>query len=95
MSLGKSSRVYTVTLPEELAEQVDRLAKEESRDINELMREAFRYYCAERARRLLRSDVEYAATLRTPYTANDVESLVDDVRAEASRLKHVTRDRRP
>jgi metal-responsive CopG/Arc/MetJ family transcriptional regulator len=95
MSLGESSRVFTVTLPEELAKQVDRLAQEESTDISELMREAFRYYCAERARRRLRSDVEHASTLRTPYTANDVESLVDDVRAEANRLKNVTRDRRP
>jgi metal-responsive CopG/Arc/MetJ family transcriptional regulator len=95
MSLGKSSRVYTVTLPEELAEQVDRLAKEESLDISELMREAFRYYCTERARRRMRSDLEYAATLSPPYTANDVEGLVDHVRAEAHHAKSLTRDRRP
>lgn len=39
-------RRFTVSFPEPLAKQVDRLAKQESRNISELMREAFRVYLA-------------------------------------------------
>jgi hypothetical protein len=66
-----------------LAKQVDEVAKEESRNLSELFREAFRTYRMERVRRRLQADLEYART-RNPkgYTEDDVERLVDEVRAK-------------
>ena len=79
----RSSRVFTISFPEDLAKQVDEVAKEESRNLSELFREAFRTYRMERVRRRLQADLEYART-RNPkgYTEDDVERLVDEVRAK-------------
>jgi metal-responsive CopG/Arc/MetJ family transcriptional regulator len=79
----RSSRVFTISFPESLAEQVDEVAREESRNISELFREAFRTYRMERLRRRLQADLEYART-RNPksYREDDVERLVDEVRAK-------------
>jgi metal-responsive CopG/Arc/MetJ family transcriptional regulator len=79
----RSSRVFTISFPEDLARQVDEVAKEESRNFSELFREAFRTYRMERVRRRLQADLEYART-RNPkgYREDDVERLVDEVRAE-------------
>ena len=79
----RSSRVFTISFPEDLAKQVDKVAKEESRNFSELFREAFRTYRMERMRRRLQADLEYARS-RNPkgYREDDVEGLVDLVRAE-------------
>jgi metal-responsive CopG/Arc/MetJ family transcriptional regulator len=79
----RRSRVFTVSFPEDLARQVERVAKEESRNLSELFREAFRSYRLQRVRTRLREDAEYART-RNPrrYTEGDVEALVDQLRAE-------------
>lgn len=79
----RSSRVFTISFPEDLAKQVDKVAKEESRNTSELFREAFRSYRLERVRRRLQSDLEYART-RNPkgYGGADVERFVDEVRTE-------------
>jgi predicted transcriptional regulator len=76
------SRVFTISFPPELAKQVDRIAKEESRNVSELFREAFRSYSRERIRLRLREDVEYART-RNPegFTPEDVERLVSEARS--------------
>lgn len=79
----RQSRVFTVSFPEELAQQVDNLAKLESRNVSELLREAFRTYRMERIRQRLRDDQEYTRSRNVHgYTANDVERLVKEVRAE-------------
>ena len=77
----RSSRVFTISFPEDLARQVDKVAKAESRNISELFREAFRSYRMERVRRRLQVDLEYART-RNPkgYREQAVEHLVDEVR---------------
>jgi hypothetical protein len=79
---SRSSRVFTISFPRDLAKQVDQIAKEESRNISELFREAFRFYRAERIRRRLKADLEYART-RNPkgYTEDDIERLVDEARS--------------
>lgn len=88
----RQSRVFTISFPEDLARQVDQVAMEESRNLSELFREAFRTYRSERVRRRLQADLEYARG-RNPqsYTKEDVENLVDqtrrDVRTKAKRLK--------
>jgi metal-responsive CopG/Arc/MetJ family transcriptional regulator len=64
-----------------LAKQVDAVAKEESRNLSELFREAFRTYRTERVRRHLQADLEYARTRNSKgYTEADVERLVDEER---------------
>lgn len=40
----RNTRVYSITMPPELGRQAERLAKQESRTMSELMREAFRRY---------------------------------------------------
>jgi predicted transcriptional regulator len=66
-----------------LADQVDRLAKKESRTTSELFREAFRAYRAEQLRSILEeSNAEGRARGHNGYGPEDVERLVDEVRAE-------------
>jgi len=84
----RQSRVFTISFPEDLARQVDQYAKEESRNISELFREAFRAYRAERIRRRFEDDWEYARQRNTHgYTPDDVERLVHEVRAEREKEK--------
>lgn len=40
----RTTRVYSITMPPEMAKQAERLAKKENRTMSELMREAFRRY---------------------------------------------------
>ena len=47
----RASRVFTISFPEELANQVVAVAHEESRNLSELFREAFRTYQMERIQR--------------------------------------------
>jgi metal-responsive CopG/Arc/MetJ family transcriptional regulator len=46
----RPSQTITISLPRDLAEQVDRLAAKEHRTRSELLREAFRRYLASRER---------------------------------------------
>ena len=88
MAAGRSSRVFTVSFPEDLARQVDEIAKEESRNLSELFREAFRTYRVERVRRRLQADLEYARTRnRRNFGPEDVENLVDHVRQPPARKR--------
>jgi predicted transcriptional regulator len=85
MSRSRASRVFTISFPEDLAQQVDKVAQQESRNISELFREAFRSYRLERIRRTLGSVRAKARDRnRQPYTEDDVERLVDEIRAEFS-----------
>lgn len=84
----RQSRVFTISFPENLAQQVDQVAEEESRNISELFREAFRSYQAERVRRHLQNDLEYARIRSSDrYKPEDVEGLVDEVRLERRRQR--------
>jgi hypothetical protein len=40
----RTTKVYSITMPPEMARQAERLAKQENRTMSELMREAFRRY---------------------------------------------------
>jgi metal-responsive CopG/Arc/MetJ family transcriptional regulator len=82
-SKPRTSRVFTISFPEELAKQVVSVAEEESRNISELFREAFRNYRMERIHRKLEKFRAAAASRGTvQYTEQDVEALVDEIRAE-------------
>ena len=79
----RASRVFTISFPEELAKQVVAVADEESRNISELFREAFRTNRALRVRALLNESQEIG--LRTNpmgYAADDVERLIHETRLE-------------
>lgn len=91
MSISRSrrSRVFTISFPEDLARQVDQLARRESRNISELFREAFRIYRLEGIHRHLER-ARAAARLREPqpeHGESDVERLVDGIRSTALRKK--------
>lgn len=76
-------RTFTVSFPSKLAEQVERTAKAESRTTSELFREAFRYYRAEQVRKSLDEFREMTRGQgNSGYGPEDVERLVDEVRAE-------------
>jgi len=70
----RASRVFTISFPEELAKQVVAVAKDESRNISELFERMHKRLDAIRA--------EAAKRVTHHYTEDDVEALVDEIRAE-------------
>jgi len=85
LSRSRTSRVFTISFPEDLASQVEEVARQESRNISELFREAFRTYRLERIqRKLAATRAAVTARARPGYTEDDVEELVDEIRAEFS-----------
>lgn len=84
---ARTSKVYTISLPPDLALKAESLAKRDSRTMSELFREAFREYYAQQARRTLEEIAAYAST-RNPrnYAETDVPRLIKEVRATKSRV---------
>jgi predicted transcriptional regulator len=87
---ARKSKVYTISLPPELAQRAEALAQRDSRTMSELFREAFRTYSAQQTRTTLDELGKYAAG-RNPkgYTEADVPRLTKDVRAEKPRRRKV------
>jgi CopG family transcriptional regulator/antitoxin EndoAI len=83
MTTTRRSKVYTISLPPELAQRAEALAQRDSRTMSELFREALRTYYAQQSRMTLAEIGEYAAS-RNPsgYTEADVPKLVKQVRSE-------------
>ena len=83
MPRAGTTRTFTISFPPDLAEQVERLAKKESRTTSELFREAFRAYRTERIRKASEA-LQTLAEARDSeeYGPEDVERMVDEVRAE-------------
>jgi CopG family transcriptional regulator/antitoxin EndoAI len=90
MTGTRTSRVYTISLPPELAQKAEALAKRDSRTMSELFREAFRAYYAQQARKTLEEIGEYAAS-RNPdgYTEADVPRLIKEVRSKKPTRRRV------
>ena len=82
MATKRTSRVYTISLPPELALKAEALAKRDSRTMSELFREALRSYYAQQARRTLEDIGEYAAGRNPGYTDADVPRLINEVRRD-------------
>jgi predicted transcriptional regulator len=82
MPTGRRSRVFTISMPPEMAASAEYLAKLENRSMSELFREAFRSYNERQVARFFDEMGEYAKT-RNPhgYTEEDVPRLVKEVRA--------------
>jgi predicted transcriptional regulator len=94
MPAQRNSRVFTISLPPEIADRVEAIAQRDSRSRSEVMREAFRVYYAQDARRILEEFGEYAKT-RNPrgYAEADVPRLVKEVRADMLADKGLPRNR--
>ena len=84
----RKSKVYTISLPPELAQRAEALAQRDSRTMSELFREAFRTYSAKQARTTLSDLGEYAED-RNPrgYAEADVPRLIKEVRSEKPRRR--------
>ncbi|MFP5230293.1 MAG: ribbon-helix-helix protein, CopG family [Acidobacteriota bacterium] len=84
----RKSRVYTISLPPDLAQRAEALAQRDSRTMSELFREAFRTYAAQQARQTLDERGEYAAGHNPAgYTEADVPRLIKEVRAKKPRRR--------
>jgi predicted DNA-binding protein len=73
----RTTKVYSITMPPEMGRQAEQLAKQESRTMSELMREAFRRYQIEQAERRLLAD-----PMRSKHLA-ELRRLVTELRQEA------------
>jgi CopG family transcriptional regulator/antitoxin EndoAI len=93
MATQRTSRVFTISLPPELAQKAEALAKRDSRTMSELFREAFRAFYAQDARSILQQAGEYAETRNSALTEEDVPRAIREVREEASSSR-VSRARR-
>jgi len=80
MATTRTSRVYTISLPPELALKAEALAQRDSRSMSELFREAFRSYYAQQARHTQEEIGEYAASRNSGYAEADVPRLIKEVR---------------
>lgn len=79
--LGKY-KVVTLSMPEEIYEQADEIAKEEGRTRSELFREALRQYVDTRKwRKLQRETAERARSLGITSDA-DVERIIGELREQ-------------
>lgn len=88
MSQPRTSRVFTISFPADLARQVEQVAKQESRNISELFREAFRNYRFERIQRnMAMSRSAAAAKASRRFRQDDVEGFVDEVRSAFSKKR--------
>ena len=79
----RSSHVFTISFPKEMAKQVIAVANEENRTISELFREAFRTYRSEQMRKRLEMiRTGTAKRVKRHFTEEDVEAIVDEIRSE-------------
>jgi len=79
----RKTRVFSISFPEPMASQVEAIAQKEGRTTSELFREAFRAYRTARRHSILDAARAEAATRGpSPYTEDDVERLVHEVRQE-------------
>jgi len=80
-SMGRTFKVLSLSLPPEMVDIVEALAKEEKRTRSELFREAIRFYLQEKEWRKLQSYGRKKAA-ELGITEDDVERLVHESRAE-------------
>jgi CopG family transcriptional regulator/antitoxin EndoAI len=71
----RATKILNISLPPEMYEEIEQMAREESRTKSELMREAFRQYQFNRRWRLLRRWGEETALRLGIQSDDDVERL--------------------
>ena len=81
--LARSSKVMTVSLPQEMFKKAEKLAKEENRTRSELFREALRQYMASRERwQEIKSWGDEIAKEYGVTSEEDVERIIDEIRSK-------------
>lgn len=79
--MGRTTKTITISLPPEMAAQVEEAMRAEGRTKSELLREALRRYLEEREwKRILRYGQSRA--IEMGITPEDVERLIDEYRTE-------------
>lgn len=81
----RTTKVYSITMPPDLARKAERLAKKESRTMSELMREALRRYDQPQAAMadalaVLRADAHAKGLGRT--SKREINEIINGVRSE-------------
>ena len=84
MPAGRRSRVFTISMPPEMAAFAEYLAKLENRSMSELFREALRHYATSRRTRTGRGDLQWIA--RTIGEAKRNPLAPEEILAEDKRL---------
>ena len=74
-------RKFIVSFPEDLAQKVDQLAQQESRDTSELFCEAFRTYFAHQLRARMEQTRQLAAS-GPKYKKSETRRLLEEARQE-------------
>ena len=83
MAISQNSKTLTISLPENVADQLQKMATEEGRDPSDLLVEGFKRVLWDRIERSLeKGRAEARARGGDQYTEEDVERLVHEVRAE-------------
>ena len=78
----RKSKVYSISLPPDLAKRAEAIAKTESRTMSEVFREAFRAWESERILKALRTAAEYGSEHNPRgYAEEDIPRIIQDVRA--------------
>ncbi len=84
----RASQTFTISLPPDLAAEVDRLAAEEHRSRSELFREAFRRYVNSRRRwERIRALGPRAAAEAGLQTEQEIDAAVDEAVRDVRRLR--------
>jgi CopG family transcriptional regulator / antitoxin EndoAI len=81
----RKSRIVSITLPPDMFQQAEQMAKEENRTMSELMREALRAYQRERKLReeIMRSSIPRAKDAGA--VESEVQRLIEEFRRERSK----------
>jgi predicted transcriptional regulator len=83
MAISQNSRTLTISLPENVAERLQKMADDEARDPSDLLVEGFKRVIWDRLEKSLEvSRAEARACGGDQYAEDDVERLVHEVRAE-------------
>jgi CopG family transcriptional regulator/antitoxin EndoAI len=80
--MPRTTKTITISVPPEMADQIEEIMREEGRTKSELLREALRQYMQDRQwKKVLRRSERRAKDLGI--TPDDVERLVDEYRSES------------
>ncbi|MFQ6015707.1 MAG: ribbon-helix-helix protein, CopG family [Anaerolineae bacterium] len=73
--MGRTTRVLNISVPPQMYEEIEQVAKEESRTKSELLREAFRQYQFNRRWKVIRQWGEITARRLNIVSDEDIERI--------------------
>jgi Arc/MetJ-type ribon-helix-helix transcriptional regulator len=75
----RTAKIVSISLPPDIQDEVNQIAKEERRSISEVMREAFRQYAATRVLSTVRKQAK-KTNKKLKLKPQDIENLIDQGR---------------